>query len=95
MSSKVMASFSAFGVDLPSIDFSTVLYALSYVPTSPQTVSTFLNISRCSSDLIVHLLHGGGGRVSGSDVILCSHNLPFLCRAPLREKLCMKKKLYL
>ena len=34
---------------------------------------------RYSSDLIVHLLQGGRGRVSGSEVISCSHIFQYLC----------------
>ena len=34
---------------------------------------------RCSGDLIVHLLQGRRGRVSGSEVISCSHLFQYLC----------------
>ena len=43
---------------------------------SPFLSFTFVGYS---GDLIVHLLQGGRGRVSGSEVISCSHLLQYIC----------------
>ena len=73
MSSKVMASFSAFGDDFPSIAL-IVLHSLErsalWSPVSPCISPMFVC---CSGDLGVHLLQGGLGGISVSEVVSCSH----------------------
>ena len=77
MSPKVMASFSAFGGDLPSIAFivlhsleGSVLWSRCLHELSPCVSSMFV----CSSgDLVVHLLQGWRGWISRSEVVSCSH----------------------
>ena len=76
VSPKVMASFLAFGGDLPYIAF-IVLHSLegsvlwSSVSTNCPCVSPVFICS--SGDLAVHLLQGGRGGIARSDVVSCSH----------------------
>ena len=69
----MMASFSAFGGNLPSIAL-IFWNGLSCVTVSPRTVSMFFSpiFVCCSGDLGVHLLLGGRGGISGFEVIWCS-----------------------
>ena len=64
----MMALFSAFGGDFPSIALIVLhsLKGLTCSPVSPRTVSMFVV-------LVCHLLQGGHGRISRSEVIACSH----------------------
>ena len=82
MSLKVMASFSALGGDLPSIAFIIiVLHSLegsvlwSNVSTNFPCVSPVFICS--SGDLVVHLLKGGRGGISGSEVVSFSHHFQY------------------
>ena len=77
MSPKVMASFSAFGGDLPFIAF-IVLHSLEgsvlWSSVSTNCLHVFSSMFVCSSgDLVVHLLQGGRGWISISEVVSCSH----------------------
>ena len=57
----MMALFSAFGDDLPSIALIV-----------PPQFGRVCPVVQCSCDLVVHLLQGGRGGISGSEVVLCS-----------------------
>ena len=69
----MMVSFSAFGGDFPFIAL-IVLHSLEgsvlWSSVSTNCLRVFI---RCSGDLVVHLLQGGRGGISGSEVISCSH----------------------
>ena len=72
----MMASFSCFGDDLTSIAL-IVLHSLegsvlwSSVSTKCFHVFTPMFVY-CSGDLVIHLLQGGRGGISGSEVLLLS-----------------------
>ena len=65
----MIASFSALGVNLPSITL-IVLHSLS-----PLLCFKFVCYS---GNLIVHLLQGGRGRVSGGHLVLSSFPISLL-----------------
>ena len=68
-----MASFSVFGVDLPSI----ALIVLHSVEGSCSVIQCLHELTPClspmficcSGDLVLHLLQGGRGGISGSEVV--------------------------
>ena len=68
MSSKVMASFSAF-------QLGRICPMVQCLPKLSPCVSPVLICS--SGDLVVHLLQGGRGGISGSEVVSCSHPFQF------------------
>ena len=74
----MIASFSAMGVDLRSIAL-IVLHSFVGSVLRSNVSTNCLHFCLYSGDLIVHLLQGGRGRVSGSEVISCYHLFQYLC----------------
>ena len=72
----MMASFS---VKIPnsSPQFGRVCIVVQCRHELPPCVS--LMFVCCSGDLVVHLLQGGRGVISGSEVVSCSHPFQYFC----------------
>ena len=68
-----MASFSAFGGDLPYITL-IVLHSLEGSVLCLHELSPCVSLMfLCSGDLVVHLLQGGRGVITGSEIVSCCH----------------------
>ena len=76
----MIASFSALGVDLPYIALIVLhRFAGSVLWYNLSTFVLSFMFVRYSGDLIVYLLQGERGRVSGSEVISYYNLFQYLC----------------
>ena len=86
----MIASFSALGINSPSIALIFFVGSVLWSNVSKLSLLCPFMFVSYSVDLIVHLLQGGRGRVSGFEVILCCHIFQYICW----NRLCVESVLF-